>query len=309
VLASVAPQTSKSGAEQCPKATLWNVPFDENPFFTGREAVLENVRTALNSCGRAAICGLGGIGKTQTVVKYAYRFRQSYHAVFWVSADSDTSLTSGYVELARLLNLPQADEPDQSRTIEAVTGWLEHNDGWLLVLDNADKPDLVKPFRPLNSKAHILVTSRNHRLQALGIASPVDLGAMSREESVDFLCSRTSRARDDKAELRSMEELAGELGYLPLALEQAGPMSPSTTHGSGLSEGIPPKEVGCSASPVAGEYPESVATTWAINFSEVEQRPESADLLRLSASWGRIVSRLSLSSSPPADSGRLLLQH
>src|SRR5207253_1056681 len=38
--------------------------------------------------------------------------------------------------------------------------------------------------------------------------------------------------------------------------------------------------------PVTGDYPESVHTTWALNFHEVAQAPEpAADLLRLSAFW------------------------
>lgn len=60
-------------------AELWNVPYERNPFFTGRDDVLVEFREALTGAAtqrRAeTISGLGGIGKTQTAVEYAYRYR------------------------------------------------------------------------------------------------------------------------------------------------------------------------------------------------------------------------------------------
>jgi hypothetical protein len=51
--------------------TLSNLP-DRNPFFTGREQVLIQLQEALAIQGRAALSGLGGVGKTQTAVEYAH---------------------------------------------------------------------------------------------------------------------------------------------------------------------------------------------------------------------------------------------
>ena len=78
----------------------WNVPYPRNPNFTGREAILKQLESAL-ACGAPAvlsqaITGLGGVGKTQTAVEYAYRHRQQYRAVLWVRADTETDLASGY---------------------------------------------------------------------------------------------------------------------------------------------------------------------------------------------------------------------
>src|SRR5262249_37801675 len=73
---------------------LWNVPYRRNPFFTGRDQVLEDLHKALREGSRAAltqaaaISGLGGIGKTQTALEYAYRYKEGYNAVFWVRGDS-----------------------------------------------------------------------------------------------------------------------------------------------------------------------------------------------------------------------------
>ena len=48
--------------------------------------------------------GLGGIGKTQTAVEYAYRYHEEYQAVLWARAESHEALTSSFVEIAGLLD-------------------------------------------------------------------------------------------------------------------------------------------------------------------------------------------------------------
>ena len=106
--------------------TLWHVPYQRNPFFTGREDVLTQLHRALQADATVAlshpqrISGLGGIGKTQTAIEYAYRYRMDYQAIFWVRADSITALTSSMVELARILELPEREAQDQEIITQAV---------------------------------------------------------------------------------------------------------------------------------------------------------------------------------------------
>ncbi len=87
----------------------WNVP-QHNRFFTGREAILKNLDASLTKQGRAMLSGLGGMGKTQIAIEYAHRHRDAYHAALWVTAETETALTTGYVHLAHVLNLLQKDE-------------------------------------------------------------------------------------------------------------------------------------------------------------------------------------------------------
>ena len=74
-----------------------------------------------------ALCGLGGLGKTQTAIEYAYCHRFEYYATLWVSAATTESLRSDFVKLATLLRLPEKDAQDSNITIRAVKGVIKNS--------------------------------------------------------------------------------------------------------------------------------------------------------------------------------------
>jgi TIR domain len=104
--------------------TIWNIPFSRNPFFIGYNDKLEQLHSHLQANQRVAlshpqaISGLGGIGKTQIALEYAYRYHRDYKAILWVRSDSVVALTSSYVEIAHLLNLPGRDAQEVDRIIQ-----------------------------------------------------------------------------------------------------------------------------------------------------------------------------------------------
>src|SRR5437588_2562977 len=124
------------------RTPLWNVTYQRNPFFTGREEVLNQLQKGLREENAVAlshpqgISGLGGIGKTQTAIEYAYRYHSDYHAVFWLKADSSGTLTLDFISIAHLLNLREKDEQDQQVIVDAVMQWLRTHTHWLLIFDN-----------------------------------------------------------------------------------------------------------------------------------------------------------------------------
>ena len=273
--------------------TIWYIPFSRNPFFTGRKEVLRNLRALLTQNQKPAlnriqaICGLGGIGKTQTAVEYAYRYRNSYDAAFWTRADSPEALFSGFARIARLLNLSKAEDDDENRLVKFVMSWLEKTSGWLLILDNLDNPSVAKNFLPPNPSGHILVTSRAQALQELTIPHPIELTEMSPSEAIQFLLQRTDRETTLQEEKNAASELARELAFLPLALEQAAAFVVDTKVrfqdyvASYRQHRI---EILRESRPLIGQYDESITTTWEINFQKVgDTSGEAADLLRLSA--------------------------
>ena len=273
-------------------------------FFAGREQVLQTLHRQLHQdCAVAlsqiqAISGLGGIGKTQTAVEYAYRFRADYDSIFWVRADTALELSSGFVEIAQLLNLPQQDEPDQDKVVQAVKLWLSRNPNWLLIFDNADQPELVQPFKPhlapTGTQGQVLITSRAQDFQTLGIARPLEIETLEPAEALAFLWRRSGRGElsaqppiEETTAIRAAKQLAAELGYLPLALEQAAAYVVAKKArfqdylASYQTRKLKRLET---AKPKLGNYSDSVATAWTLNFQQVEQTgPASADLLRVSA--------------------------
>lgn len=120
-------------------STRWNVPYRRNPFFTGREELMQRLHTLLRQEKAAALTqslvlsGLGGIGKTQLAVEYAYRYAQQYASIFWLNTDTMESILSSYTALAELLELPEQQEPDQQKVVAAVNRWLSSHRDWLLI--------------------------------------------------------------------------------------------------------------------------------------------------------------------------------
>jgi hypothetical protein len=145
--------------------SVWNVPHLRNLQFTGRGELLE----ALYGSGTAAqpvvltqvLRGLGGIGKTQLALEYAYRYGNRYRLVWWVRAEEPETLASDYAALARHLNLMSPAVQDQPAIIAAVRSWLARNGGWLLILDNAPEPAALRAYLPRTTHGHIIITSRH----------------------------------------------------------------------------------------------------------------------------------------------------
>ncbi|PZV10681.1 MAG: hypothetical protein DCF22_16085 [Leptolyngbya sp.] len=279
----------------------FQVPYHRNQHFTGRSQLLQDLHTALTSTGKAALnqaaalSGLGGIGKTQTAVEYAYRYfydTPTYEWVFWVKADTELALVTDLAAIARSLDLGDGTLEELATRSQQ---WLKTHQGWLLIFDNADQPEIVKPWLPRNPQGRVLLTSRAPRFTSLGIKALIAVKKFSLEESIAFLRDRVASPQEnrtdhpelDAAELAAVTALAQELDGLPLALEQAAAYIAQMVVSFAVywryyqQQRLVLLEKGL---PETGDYPQSVATTWLLNFEEVEQRsPASVPILQLSA--------------------------
>jgi hypothetical protein len=273
--------------------------------FTGREELLkqlhdnfaQNKAVALTqaqnrpseSAQAQAISGLGGIGKTQTAVEYAYRYGDEYHYVLWVNAATRDELINSFVALATLLNLPERQEKDQTKIVAAVKHWFTTHDEWLLIVDNADDLAIAEDFLPTGGKGQLLLTTRAHAIGSL--ANGIEVEKLDTQQGMLLLLRRAKVLRheaslDDApvADRIAAEAIVKEMDGLPLAIDQAGAFIEDT---------------GCSISDYLDRYrqrqdlllkrrgghgkdhPEPVATTWSLSFERVEQLdPLAAELLR-----------------------------
>jgi hypothetical protein len=253
-----------------------------NPAFTGRADLLDQLQTSLQP-GRAAavvefqaqaVHGLGGVGKTQLALEYAYRHVDDYDLVWWVIAEQPAAISGQLVALARRLGIPEMTE--QAETIAVLYDELRGRDRWLVVFDNAEDPADLRPWWPPGS-GRVLVTSRNPAWA--GLAATIALDVLPRSDAVAFL--RRRLGRDDP----NFDQLANALGDLPLALEQAAAYLDAAAIGVGdyldlLGERA--RELLALGRPATTE--QTIAITWTVSLQRLrKQTPAAEDLLNLCA--------------------------
>ncbi|EXK81073.1 hypothetical protein FOQG_14415 [Fusarium oxysporum f. sp. raphani 54005] len=215
----------------------WMVTFERNEGFVGREDVLrillDRISPSANkdACQRTAIQGLGGIGKTQIALEVAFRLRDADPScsVFWVPAVDATTFENAYRDIGQRLGVAGLDDDkaDVKTLVQAAIS-REDTGRWLLIIDNADDPELMfgsgalACHLPCSTNGSILFTTRTREvtnqldIYAAGIIEPTK---MKREEAREML---QARLREDQVPDRaSTDSLLDFLDDLPLAIRQA----------------------------------------------------------------------------------------
>jgi tetratricopeptide (TPR) repeat protein len=269
---------------------VWgNVP-QRNKNFTGRETLLAALHEQVTNDSREiaavlahALHGMGGVGKTQLAIEYAYRYMGDYDLVWWVAADQIPLVRSALAALAPRLGLQDVLPTRVDDAVALVLDSLRRGAPyarWLVVFDNADQPEAIRELIP-TGPGHVIVTSRNHRWQS--VADVVEVDVFSRRESLDFLGRRAPGT-----ERAGAERLADALGDLPLALEQAAALQVE----AGMSVGEYLALFEDAASKVLAEnppadYPVPVAAAWSLSVARLQnETPFAWELLRRCAFFG-----------------------
>ncbi|MEW9547846.1 FxSxx-COOH system tetratricopeptide repeat protein [Nonomuraea sp. NPDC050783] len=270
-------------------AQIWERVPKRNLNFTGRKDLLAALRKSINTVTAVvaqpqALQGLGGVGKTQLAIEYAWQYRAHYDLVLWVSADQPLLVPSTLAELAPKLGLPPAAGIGVEQTTQAVLRTLESGSpyrSWLVIFDNAEEPEYIKDFIP-RGPGHVIITSRNSRWSDHEPTIQVDV--FRREESVTFLRRRLT---DTLSEWEA-ERVAEKLGDLPIALEQAAALLARTLMPVedylDLLEEQTSRLLDLEKPPT---YPKSMTAAWRLSVSQLEERvPAAVEVLRCCAFFG-----------------------
>lgn len=207
-----------------PHNTPFSVPYaSKGEQFVGREELLltmheqltRGTRTALGRT--AALLGLGGLGKTQLAVEYAFRHRDEYPGgVIWLNADQD--IDAQLVELAERARWV-APEGEHKFKLEVARQRLQSYAKCLIVFDNLETLDAIRDYLPQQgAESCLLVTSRTEQPGFISVSlDPLDEGL-----SLRLLTQEAKQEPAGEAEQRAAGEIIEALGGLPLALELAG---------------------------------------------------------------------------------------
>ncbi|KAF2175506.1 TPR-like protein [Zopfia rhizophila CBS 207.26] len=299
------------------------VPFRRDGDFISRESLTTIHQICARPVTRAALVGLGGVGKSQIAIEYAYQVRDESPTTwaFWVHGGTRARFEEGYRRIAEATRMDGWDNP-KADVLRRVRSWLcdESNGRWVMVVDNADDSDVFFPplhrtqavratipgqageplldFLPQSPNGSILVTSRSqdvaHRLTG-SHSSIIEVKPMDEDDALALLQKKLSF----NVNKGNAVELTHALDYMPLAITQAAAYiaqrAPHMTVLRYLDEirksdraraRLLKKDVGDSRRD--GRASNSIIATWEISFEHIRREmPTAARLLSLMGLFDR----------------------
>ncbi|RYP93040.1 hypothetical protein DL770_000786 [Monosporascus sp. CRB-9-2] len=212
-----------------PPEHQFRVPYPKNDRFVGRTDLLKKLKGLLRFSNqtRVSLVGIGGIGKTQIALQYAYACWEERRglSIFWVNAGNAQQFQQSYASIAKDFRVPGYIDPKED-VRHLVRDWLEQDKTrqWLMILDNADDATLFSRqnlgrFIPACAHVSVLVTTRNEAGLGLpGEKSPIPVPKM---EYSDVHQLFSGYAPSTTQGIKDLNTLLTQLEGLPLALAQA----------------------------------------------------------------------------------------
>ncbi|TKW55178.1 Kinesin light chain [Colletotrichum tanaceti] len=292
------------------------VPYDENLDFVGRSEALDRIKRHFGHTGqqasqparprpRVALFGLGGIGKTQIALAYAFWLQQAHPdvSVFWVHASNAERFRQAYSSIAQECGIPGHDDPKADMLTLVKTSLEKGFRGrWLMVIDNADDTQLFFPpdslagnststnpttgtkgglgrYIPECRHGSIIITSRNKQTASRLVRdnSVLKVGAMSESETGQLLQAMLS----DEFSTEAASVLSAHLEHLPLAIAQAAAFIQENSISIAKylqlleeSDDILVEQLSEPFEAVGrdSETPHALTATWIVSFNQIQQQ-------------------------------------
>ncbi|QPC76889.1 hypothetical protein HYE68_007641 [Fusarium pseudograminearum] len=224
------------------------IPYPRNEDLVHRRDLIDKLDellpSTLESCS-AALWGLGGSGKTQIALNYAYRRCDTDQecCVFWVHAENETTFAADYKTIGTKLGFDE--QLNGTQLLDAVRTTIEAMPKWLMIVDNADNLSLfgvgrqaqaedetekqgnsMRDYIPCAPKGTVLWTSRDGHIAGtlVGARRGIEVQSMALYEARHLLENILHNTSTAPETLRGAgtDALLEELQYLPLAISQAG---------------------------------------------------------------------------------------
>ncbi|KAI0513162.1 P-loop containing nucleoside triphosphate hydrolase protein [Xylaria bambusicola] len=231
-----------------PSAPSFNIPFRRDDDFVNRKIIMDQLHhICLRPASRAALVGLGGVGKSQLAIEHAYRMRDRFKQedrqfwAFWVHASTRARVEEDFKRIADIAEVPGRNQSGVN-ILQLVYQWLQNEriGQWLMVLDSADDLDVFydinnkgkqkettkeqkRPlwtYLPQSSNGSILVTTRSGELASRltgNHKNMIEVGSMDRAHALELLAARSGSQYDNEDGLKLVEALE----CMPLAISQA----------------------------------------------------------------------------------------
>src|SRR5712691_3818654 len=267
--------------------SIWRVP-SRIPNFTGRASELMKLNQMLTSRQSVAVTsirGPAGVGKSRLAIEYAHIHAVEYDLVYTIAAKEPAVISEEFDRLASQLGL---GELRNTKTLQDhIHTKLSETPGWLLIFDNADAVEDIKPWipskpMPAGIPGHVVVTTQRHG-EFMLLGEVLDLEPMNLPDAIRLLRVRMPKMSKDTA-----REIATELDRLPLALEQASAYMDKTRID-------PPRYLALLRQRSADRYDKgwvldrddtggrNIARQWDISLERIRVNPAAVELMDLCA--------------------------
>ncbi|KAL7974406.1 P-loop containing nucleoside triphosphate hydrolase protein [Trichoderma sp. SZMC 28014] len=282
------------------RAAIRLIPYPRNEDLIHRPDLVDELNKLLPCSSAtsqsAALWGLGGSGKTQIALNYAYqRSDDASCSVLWVHADTEATFSQDYKSIARKLRINKSNLSNED-LLRAVRDGIEALPKWVLVVDNADDLKLfgvgqtaeetttLFQYIPQASTGTVLWTTRDAHITGtlVGQGQGIEVASMEFNEAKQLLM--TFGSEESSTAEAEIDSLVKELQLLPLAIMQAGVYMQRTSttpkeYSSLLAQNkkrwrtLKTNEFNRHRRP---SVPNNVLETWSISITRIRQESENA---------------------------------